>query len=106
MTGGCFTRSIFASLENLTVASGEPKHFVQLKDSPRGTFFFCGNCGSHLYATHEIAPGRAIVRVGSLDREAEFTDLAIQVNCENESPVLKVAVQKEEGRYPGFPPMV
>jgi hypothetical protein len=106
MTGGCFTRSIFASLANLTITSGEPKKFVQLKDAPRGTFFFCENCGSQLYAIHDIAPERVIVRVGVLDREAEFTDLAMQVNCENESPLLRVATQKVEGRYPGFPPNI
>jgi hypothetical protein len=105
MTGGCFTRSIIASLGNLTITSGEPKKFVQLKDAPRGTFYFCENCGSQLWGTNDILPGGVVLRVGSLDREAEFTDLAMQINCENESALLKVAVQKQEGRYPGFPPM-
>lgn len=105
-TSSCFSRSLFASLKNLTVTSGSPKQFVQLKNSPRGTFYFCENCGSHLYATHEAAPERAIIRVGCLDRQAEFTDLAMQVNCENESPLLRIVVDKEEGRYDGFPPMV
>jgi hypothetical protein len=105
MTGGCFTRSLMASLDNLTITSGKPKTFVQIKDAPRGTFYFCENCGTQLWATSDFLPGGIIPRVGTLDRQAEFTDLAMQVNCENESPVLKVAAQKQEGRYPGFPPM-
>jgi hypothetical protein len=53
---------------------------------------------------HDALPGLAVVRVGSLDRQAEFTDVARQVNCENESTWLKDALQQEEGRFPGFPP--
>jgi hypothetical protein len=94
-----------ASFDNLTIKSGKPKAFVQLQDAPRGTFYFCENCGTQLWATSDFLPGGIIPRVGTLDRQAEFTDLAMQVNCENESPVLKVAAQKQEGRFPGFPPM-
>ena len=94
-----------ATLDNLKIKSGEAKKYVQPKESKRGTFHFCENCGSQLWATNDIFPGGVILRVGSLDREAEFTDLAMQINCEHENALLKVAVQKQEGRYPGFPPI-
>lgn len=105
MTGACFSRSIFVPLPSITIISGEPKKFTQLKDAPRGTFYFCAECSTQLYAVHDALPGNGIVRVGNLDRQAEFTEVEMQVNCENESAWLKDALQQEEGKFPGFPPM-
>ncbi|OCK73642.1 hypothetical protein K432DRAFT_340021 [Lepidopterella palustris CBS 459.81] len=105
MTGACFTRNIHVPLPSITIISGEPKKFTQLKDAPRATFYFCAECGTQLYAVHDASPGYGVVRVGSLDRQAEFTNVGMQLNCENESAWLRDALQQEEGRFPGFPPM-
>jgi hypothetical protein len=43
------------------------------------------------------------VRVSSLDRQAEFTEVEMQINCENESTWLQHALQQEERKLPGFP---
>jgi hypothetical protein len=106
MTGACFTRNIHVPLSSITIVSGEPKKFTQLKDAPRATFYFCADCGTQLYGEHDALPELGVVRVGSLDRQAEFTDVWMQVNCENESTWLKDALQQEEGRFPRFPPML
>lgn len=105
MTGSCFSRIIRVPLSSITVVRGKPKEFVQLKDAPRGTFYFCGQCGIQLYAVHDLLQDTVAVRVGSLDRQAELTDVDMQVNCENESKWLVDALRQEEGRYSGFPPM-
>jgi hypothetical protein len=105
MTGACFSRTILVPFPSITIVSGEPKKFTQPKDAPRGTFYFCVECGTQLYAVHDALPGLGAIRVGSLDREAEFTDVGMQVNCEHESTWLKDALQREEGKFPGLPSM-
>jgi hypothetical protein len=103
MSGACFTRNIHVPLSCITIISGSPKTFTQKKDTPCGTFYFCAECGTHVYATNDVRPEFGIVRVGTLDRQAEFKEVVMQINCENESAWLKGVLQQEEGRFSVFP---
>lgn len=105
MSGGCFTRSIFIPLSTLTFKTGTPKKFTQPESgSGNGSaFHFCSDCGVHIYGENEVLPGTAAVRVGTLDRQAEFQDVALQVQCANESTWLKAALEKKEGKFAEFP---
>lgn len=41
--------------------------------------------------------------MGTLDRQAEFTEVGMHFNCENESKWLKGALEQEARRFETFP---
>jgi hypothetical protein len=50
------------------IMRGAPKRYASKADSGRILLrYFCGDCGSPLYAHREISPERIVVRMGSLD---------------------------------------
>jgi len=50
------------------ITDGAPRHYADKADSGRTLLrYFCGNCGSPLYALRETSPARIAVRAGSLD---------------------------------------
>lgn len=51
-----------------TITRGTPKRYTDKADSGRTLFrYFCGECGSPLYAHRETTPERIVVKVGTLD---------------------------------------
>jgi hypothetical protein len=53
---------------DFAVTQGTPKRFTTRADSGRTLYrYFCGDCGSPLYAHRETAPERVAVKAGTLD---------------------------------------
>ena len=53
---------------DFAVTQGKPKRFTTKADSGRTLFrYFCGDCGSPLYAHREASPERVVVKAGTLD---------------------------------------
>jgi hypothetical protein len=51
-----------------SITQGAPKRFTTKADSGRTLFrYFCGDCGSPLYAHREASPERIVVKAGTLD---------------------------------------
>lgn len=102
MSGSCFSRSVLVPLPTIIFTSGEPKKFTR-KRGNGGGWWFCSECGGQIYGEHESIQGLAAVRVGTLDRQNEFTEVGMHLNCENESVWLKKALEQQEGRFQTFP---
>jgi hypothetical protein len=50
------------------ITQGTPRRYADRADSGRMLMrYFCGDCGSLLYAHRESTPERVVVRIGSLD---------------------------------------
>jgi len=50
------------------ITQGAPKRYADKADSGRTLLrYFCGDCGSPLYAHRETSPERVVVRMGSFD---------------------------------------
>ena len=53
---------------DFAITQGKPKRFTTQADSGRTLFrYFCGDCGSPLYAHREMSPERIVVKAGTLD---------------------------------------
>lgn len=65
------------------------------------TVYFCGDCGSTLYKTHELFPGKVVVLAGTLDDAEGLEQAKPQVELFTKHraswlPVLSWADQKDE----------
>ena len=53
---------------DFAITQGAPKRFTTRADSGRTLYrYFCGDCGSPLYAHREASPERVVVKAGTLD---------------------------------------
>jgi hypothetical protein len=68
MTGGTNSVNWLLSEDNLHVTDGSTTQFSQTHESGmKLAVYFCSNCGSTIYKTHEKYPGMVIAMAGTLD---------------------------------------
>lgn len=64
---GASVNAVIAA-RDLVLTQGTPKRFTTRADSGRTLYrYFCGDCGSPLYAHREESPERLVVKAGTLD---------------------------------------
>jgi hypothetical protein len=72
-SGGGPNYSVVVKGENFRITRGTPREFTTL--SERGHVlirYFCGNCGTHVYATSDGSPEARSIKVGCLDDPSRF----------------------------------
>ena len=62
-SGSAFTTAMIIPSAALALTEGETSDW----EAGAGVFKFCNRCGAHLWAEANIAPGLALIRVGTLD---------------------------------------
>jgi hypothetical protein len=72
-SGGGPNYSVIVSGENFRVTRGTPREFKTLSEAGHVLIrYFCGNCGTHIYATSERSPDSRSIKVGALDDSSRF----------------------------------
>lgn len=72
-SGGGPTYAIIVNGESFRITRGNPKAFTTLSDAGHVlTRYFCGNCGTHVYATSDGSPDTRSVKVGCMDEPYAF----------------------------------
>ncbi len=71
-SGGPFRAVAVCAHDDLRL-SGTPKLYVKVAESGnRRAQAFCGDCGTHLYATSADGPGNYSIRLGCVDERAQL----------------------------------
>jgi hypothetical protein len=72
-SGGGPTYAIVIDGEQFRVTRGNPKVFTTLSDAGNVlTRYFCGDCGTHVYATSDGDPDTRSIKVGCVDEPYRF----------------------------------
>ncbi|OCL04522.1 hypothetical protein AOQ84DRAFT_324302 [Glonium stellatum] len=109
ITGACFTRSIFVPRASITFPAETPKiYYHQPTTSTSGAapglkWHFCSTCGNQLFSENPLAAGQAIVRVGILDRQDEFTKIQMQLFCKRANEWVKDIFENGAGKFDEMP---
>ncbi|OCK76059.1 hypothetical protein K432DRAFT_396746 [Lepidopterella palustris CBS 459.81] len=99
VTGACFTRSIVVPQSSISFPAAVPQLYVH---SPSLKWHFCSACGGQLFSENAVLAGKAIVRVGTLDRQEEFEEVQLQLFCKRTNGWVKGALEAENGRFDEF----
>ncbi|KAK7726305.1 hypothetical protein SLS57_003391 [Botryosphaeria dothidea] len=78
-TGGAYTSNVVVNRWNFKVTKGNP--FTYDAKGATGKInrhFFCGNCGSGLYAELEIMPDVTLIKSGGLDGGAKDHEIGVE----------------------------
>jgi len=95
-SGSAFRIIVQANASDFRMLQGMPKIYVKVGDSGnRRALAFCGDCGSHIYATSAEEPRQSYsLRVGTIAQCNELKPF-MQVWCRSQLPWL--------GDIPGLP---
>ncbi|KAF3392810.1 hypothetical protein F1880_008511 [Penicillium rolfsii] len=68
ISGSTNTLNLLLPEGQFKVIAGSAKHHTQMHESGKQlTVYFCGECGSAIYKTHELFPGMVVILAGTLD---------------------------------------
>ncbi|CEJ60850.1 hypothetical protein PMG11_09406 [Penicillium brasilianum] len=76
ISGSTNTLNLLLPDDKFSITSGSTKHHTEMHESGKPlTIYFCGDCGTGIYKTHELFPQKVVVLAGTLD-EADGLELA------------------------------
>lgn len=102
ISGSTNTLNILIPDDKFNIIAGTTKqHTVTHESGKKLTVYFCGQCGSTIYKTHELFPGVVVILTGTLDDTEKFEELKPEVELYVKHraswlPELTWALQKEE----------
>lgn len=68
ISGSTNTLNFVLPEDKFSVIAGSTKTYSEIHESGKKlTIYFCGDCGSTIYKTHELFPGSVVVLAGTLD---------------------------------------
>ncbi|OJD31236.1 uncharacterized protein BKCO1_510009 [Diplodia corticola] len=89
-TGGAYTSNVIVNRWNFKVTKGTPFTYDAKGASGKiNRHFFCGNCGSGLYAELEIMPDVTIIKSGGLDGGAKDHAIGVEFYCKDRLSYVK-----------------
>lgn len=72
-SGGGPSYAVIVDGENFRITRGHPREFTTLSEAGHVlTRYFCGTCGTHVYATSEGTPEFRSIKVGCMDEPYAF----------------------------------
>ena len=73
MSGSAYRISVSTPNKLFRLIKGLPKTYIKIGDSGNKRLMaFCGNCGSHVYATDAITSETISIRVGTINERASL----------------------------------
>lgn len=94
ISGSTNTLNLLLPEDKFKVIAGSPKQHTQMHESGKKlTVYFCGDCGSTIYKTHELFPGMVVILAGTLDDPQ---------GLEQAKPVVELFSKHRVSWLPGF----
>lgn len=94
ISGSTNSLNLLLPEDKFNVIAGSAKSYTSTHESGKKlTVYFCGDCGSAIYKTHELFPGMVVILAGTLDDPQ---------GVEQAKPVVELYSKHRVSWLPGF----